>query len=374
MGIDCELGQAYLRGTTGVISNTCTFPDSVIAEGSAPWDGQDYHSHFTQDQLYMVFAANLRYKKDPMKDSMVDRLDDHEPVTITEALEIPQPRAVGSPLPRGNGGRVSIPPTYADLEDRNLISHPGPVLAPSPTIGYGSPLLSSAAPAIAPAQAPEPPPVNAMPELAAVPSPSPVSAAAPAPAPTAVPPLADAEAPVRKQAVPSAPPVAPQERPRALQPRTSSESSSPLQRAAAMIRQVIPVVQKLLPLLDGNLSTVVSNILAPPPPPAPPARPEPPPTVDLAPIKEHIAELRNLQNELREQMIDQNNSLKRVEDHLELVREATDRNTLEQQELMEDLKSMGSKVNVVAAVAIGLLAISLLVNMALYMHIQKVLP
>jgi hypothetical protein len=66
--------------------------------------------------------------------------------------------------------------------------------------------------------------------------------------------------------------------------------------------------------------------------------------------------------------------LKRVEDQLEMVREATDRNTLEQQELLEDLKSTGKKVNLVAAIVIGLLAISLLVNIALYMHIQRVLP
>lgn len=81
-----------------------------------------------------------------------------------------------------------------------------------------------------------------------------------------------------------------------------------------------------------------------------------------------------MHKDLREQIGEQNSSLKRVEDHLELVREATDRNTLEQQELLEDLKSMGSKVNIVAAIAIGLLAISLIVNMALYMHIQRVLP
>jgi hypothetical protein len=66
--------------------------------------------------------------------------------------------------------------------------------------------------------------------------------------------------------------------------------------------------------------------------------------------------------------------MKRVEDQLDMVREATDRNTLEQQELVEDLRSLGGKVNLIAAIAIGLLAISLLVNMALYLHLQKVLP
>jgi len=69
-----------------------------------------------------------------------------------------------------------------------------------------------------------------------------------------------------------------------------------------------------------------------------------------------------------------NSSLKRVEDQLEMVREATDRNTLEQQELMEDLKVVGNKVNVFALVALGLLAVSVIINVVLYLHILKVLP
>ena len=305
-----------------------------------------------------------------MNDSMVDRLEDREPVTITEALEIPQPRAVGSPLPRGNGNHVSVPPTYSDLEDRNVISHPGPVLAPPP------PSLSSysgrgfaASAAATPASELSALSITAMPEEApSVPPPSArVESVQPAPKPA-------------PQAAPALPPPSPsQQRPSNLQQRKSSEPVSSLQRIAATIRQAIPLVQKLLPLLDGNVGTVVSNMLAPAPPAAPPAPPAPPAApapapVDLAPLKQHMAELQTMHQDLREQIVEQNNSLKRVEDHLELVREATDRNTLEQQELLEDLKSMGSKVNIVAAVAIGLLAVSLIVNMALYMHIQRVLP
>jgi hypothetical protein len=131
----------------------------------------------------------------------------------------------------------------------------------------------------------------------------------------------------------------------------------------------IPFVQKIMPLLDGNVATTVSNIFTPTPPPAPP-----PPTLDLAPIEKGLAEIQAQHRELREQFVEQNSSLKRVEDQLELVREATDRNTLEQQELLEDLKSVGSKVNIVAVIAIGLLAISVVLNLLLYMHIQRVLP
>jgi hypothetical protein len=159
--------------------------------------------------------------------------------------------------------------------------------------------------------------------------------------------------------------------------QTRSAEPSTLQRAAGVIRQALPIVQKLLPLLDGNFGTAISTILHPPPPPPAPTTalaPPAPAPVDLGPLKENIAELQVMHVELREKIVEQNQSLKRVEDHLELVRDATDRNTLEQQELLEDLKAMGSKVNIVAAIAIGLLAISLLVNMALYMHIQRVLP
>ena len=57
-----------------------------------------------------------------------------------------------------------------------------------------------------------------------------------------------------------------------------------------------------------------------------------------------------------------------------MVREATDRNTLEQQELLEDLKSVGNKVNLVAFVALGLLAVSIALNVVMFLHIQRVLP
>ena len=155
------------------------------------------------------------------------------------------------------------------------------------------------------------------------------------------------------------------------QPDRTHASGQPsgLTRAVNLIRMAIPFVQKILPLLDGNIVTTISNILTPPPPPPPPA-----PSVDLSPFEKGLADMQAQHRELREQFVEQNSSLKRVEDQLELVREATDRNTLEQQELLEDLKTVGNKVNLVAVVAIGLLAISVVINLLLYMHIQRVLP
>jgi hypothetical protein len=147
------------------------------------------------------------------------------------------------------------------------------------------------------------------------------------------------------------------------------ELPSSIQRALSTVRSLLPFVQKILPMLDGNFGTAVSNILTPHHHPSPP-----PPPVNLAPIEDGLAALQTQHRDLRDQVVEQNTSLKRVEDQLEMVREATDRNTLEQQELMEDLRGVGNRVNGFALLALALLAISVMVNMILYLHIRRVLP
>jgi hypothetical protein len=149
-------------------------------------------------------------------------------------------------------------------------------------------------------------------------------------------------------------------------PDEPAEQPTSLQRAMSGVRMAWPFVQKILPLLDGQVITAVSNLLTP--------RTPPPTQVNLAPIENSLNDLQTRHGELRGQVAEQNASLKRVEDRLEMVREATDRNTLEQQELMADLKSVGRKVNVIAAFALILLAASIAVNVVLYLHIRRVLP
>lgn len=147
------------------------------------------------------------------------------------------------------------------------------------------------------------------------------------------------------------------------------DTHSSLQRAVSALRMALPFVQRILPLLDGNIASTVANLLTPHPHPPPP-----PPPVNLEPIESTLTELQTQHRDLRSQMVEQNSSLKRVEDQLELVREATDRNTLEQQELLEDLKTVGNKVNLFAIIALALLAGSIILNVVLYLHIRRVLP
>jgi len=156
---------------------------------------------------------------------------------------------------------------------------------------------------------------------------------------------------------------------RALPASTSPEEPSGVQRAMNAFRAVMPVVQRLLPLLEGNVLTAISNVLTPRPQAPPPA-----PKVDLAPLESGLTELQTQHRGLRDQVIEQNATLKRVEDQLEFVREATDRNTLEQQELLEDLKLFSRKVKIFAAIGVGLLVIGVVLNLLLFLHIQRVLP
>lgn len=166
-------------------------------------------------------------------------------------------------------------------------------------------------------------------------------------------------------------PSAPQALPSPAKPQSSGPSG--MQRAMSALRATLPLVQRILPLLDGNIGAAVSNMLAPHHP-APAPAPPPPPPVNLTPIKESLTALETRHQQLSDRLVEQNSSLKRVEDQLGMVREATDRNTLEQQELMEDLKGVGRKVNLFAFIALGLLLVSVAINVVLFLHIVRVLP
>src|SRR5208283_2055344 len=84
-----------------------------------------------------------------------------------------------------------------------------------------------------------------------------------------------------------------------------AEDSSGMQRVVNVVRMAIPLVQRLLPLIDGNIVTAVANVIAP----RPRAQLAPPPVkVNLAPLEEGLANLQAQQRGLREQVIEQNAS------------------------------------------------------------------
>jgi len=152
-------------------------------------------------------------------------------------------------------------------------------------------------------------------------------------------------------------------------PKPADPPKSGFQRAIDAVRSAIPVVQKLLPLIDGNFATAVSALMVSQHHPAPP----PPVQVDLEPVERGLAEVRNSNRELRTQFQEQGATLKRVEDQLDRVREATDRNTLEQQELVEDLRAVGNRISTFAIIGVVLLVVSLALNGYLIFQLQHIL-
>lgn len=141
--------------------------------------------------------------------------------------------------------------------------------------------------------------------------------------------------------------------------------SSSLQRAMKGVRMALPFMQKVLPLLDSQVIGAVANLLTPRSAPAQP--------VNLGPLETGLADVQTQQRKLREQLSEQNSSLRKVEDRLEMVREATDRNTLEQQELLEDLKSVRRKVAVFATISLILLLASVGLNVVLFLYMRGIL-
>lgn len=156
----------------------------------------------------------------------------------------------------------------------------------------------------------------------------------------------------------------------AAHPSTEPEDDpTAMQRTLRVLSSALPLLQRLLPLLDGNVLGAVLNMLTPHAHGAPAQKP-----ADLGPLTGGLAELKNQHRELRVQMQEQGESLKRMADHVQTVREALDRNTLEQQDLIEELKTAGKKMNLVALAAFALLAGSIAVNVYLYIQIHRLLP
>ena len=155
---------------------------------------------------------------------------------------------------------------------------------------------------------------------------------------------------------------------RALAGSSPARQRTGFQRAMSAARIALPLVQRILPLLDGNIASAVYNVLAQPPthPPAPP--------VNLEPIEDCLIDLQNLHRNLQNQVLEQNSTLRRIEDQLDTVRDAVARNAQAQNELHEELKAVNAKINIFAFFILCLLGVSALLSVVLYLQMRHILP
>jgi hypothetical protein len=147
-----------------------------------------------------------------------------------------------------------------------------------------------------------------------------------------------------------------------------AKASFKLRWAAGALRLALPLVQRILLPKVGNIAATAASLLFSPLQTSSSAQP-----VDLEPIEDRLAKLGAQHHGLHNQIIAQNEALGRIEEQLEKMRGVADRTAQEQQELLDDLKSVANKVNIFAFVAVALLAVSVLMNVLLYFYIRQLL-
>jgi hypothetical protein len=151
---------------------------------------------------------------------------------------------------------------------------------------------------------------------------------------------------------------------RAAAPNDPPERPTAMQRVMHGIRSALPLAQKVLPLLDGQILTAISNLLAP-------HIAHPAPQADLTPLQGDLADLRTRHIELYGKVIEQSAAIRRVADRLEKVQEASEKNAQDHRELKESVEAVGRKANRVAILALCLLAASIATNVFLFLHFKR---
>jgi len=142
------------------------------------------------------------------------------------------------------------------------------------------------------------------------------------------------------------------------------------QRAVGVVRSALPLVQRILPLLDGNVASAVAGLLSGPPPP-------PPAPVDLRPIEASLAELQNRHRDLHTLATEQGSSLLRVEEQIEALRDAVARQSQAQGELQSDQKALRGRTRFLLLISLLILLLagaSVALNVVLLLHFRHLHP
>lgn len=143
--------------------------------------------------------------------------------------------------------------------------------------------------------------------------------------------------------------------------RSRTEPGQGLQRTASAIRTVVPLLQKVLPLLDGNVASAVANLLAP--------RLLSPP-VDLSPLEISLTKLRGELTAVRDKNAQHDGAFKRIDDQLDTLKDSLERTSLEQKDVAEELRKVRRSVLVLALFGVALLLVSIGLNAVVFLFVS----
>ncbi len=131
-------------------------------------------------------------------------------------------------------------------------------------------------------------------------------------------------------------------------------------RSILQMKVLLPYLGKILPMLDNSVSTALA--------PVAPRQDLAEVTRSFADVNKGFLDLQAGQREIRSHVQEQAGQLRRIDDQLLRLRESTERNTMEHQELVEDLRSASKLVrNLSAVMMILMVAVVIMVGFML-MH------
>lgn len=147
-----------------------------------------------------------------------------------------------------------------------------------------------------------------------------------------------------------------------VKPTPPLQKPNKLKRAIGVAKTVLPLVGKMLPLLEGNVVSAASNLLL-----------HQPFEVDLKPLEEAIARLQAEQRALTFHTTEQKRALRRLEDQFTTLQEQVQRNAEQQAELAEQLAKLAKHTASFNRLIIILLVLSLLFTALLCVRIAYII-
>lgn len=171
-------------------------------------------------------------------------------------------------------------------------------------------------------------------------------------------------APVAIESRKPSPPAAAQESPApaALSHARGPQKPTGFQRAISVAKTVLPLVGKVLPLLEGNVVATASNLLTP-------NQHE----VNLRPIEEAITSLQADQRALSFHTSEHKRALRRLEDEFAALQEVVQKNASDQAQFVEQVARLEKRTARFMRLIVILLILSLLFTAGLALRMANII-
>jgi hypothetical protein len=145
--------------------------------------------------------------------------------------------------------------------------------------------------------------------------------------------------------------------------RPTPPKPTPFERAVSMAKTVLPYVGKMLPLLEGNVVSAATNLLAN----------RSVQEINLKPLEDSIARLQTDQRALTFNTTEHKRAIQRLEDDFAAVEEAVKKNAADLAELIEHVAKLAKRTSSFMRLVTILLVVSILFTILLCVRIAYII-